>query len=117
MKLGLPGRAALSDTQLSPRPQTRWGWTQYLAVVGVPILVLNTWTVVAWLADGPAPVTEFRNPGSANWYVARTVEALAVLGSVFMIIHLVRGCRRAGRFLTLDVMFCMVGATLFWIDF
>jgi hypothetical protein len=73
---------------------------------------LNAWTVIAWLADGPFQVTEFRDRNSASWYTARVVEGLTVLGSVLVIIYLVRGCRRVHRVLTFDLMFCLVGATL-----
>src|SRR5262245_38499892 len=92
-----------------PQVARRWTWAHALALVAAPIMVLNAWTVIAWLADGPASVTEFRDPNSANWYVARVVEGLAVVGSILVLIHLVRGCRRAGKVLTFDVMFCVVG--------
>jgi hypothetical protein len=95
----------------------RWSWSHVLALIGVPILILNAWTVIAWLADGPTQMTEFRDPGSFNWYVARAVEGTAIVGSIFMIVYLVRGCRRAGRILTFEVMFCIAGATIFWADF
>jgi hypothetical protein len=79
--------------------------------------MMNAWTVIAWLADGPSQVTEFRARDSVTWYTARVVEGLTVLGSILVIIYLVRGCRRAHRVLTFDVMFCLAGATIFWADF
>jgi hypothetical protein len=83
----------------------------------VPILIWNAWTVIAWLAEGPSQVTEFRDRDSLSWYAARVFEGVAILGSILVIIHLVRGCRRAHRVLTFEVMFCLAGATLFWADY
>ena len=34
--------------------------------------------------------------------------------SIGVIVHLIRDIRRQGKFLTFDVMFCLVGATIFW---
>lgn len=99
------------------RPGKGWSWPHYLAAIGLPILVLNVWTVIAWLADGPSQVTEFRDHGSVSWYAVRVVEGVTVLGSILVVIYLVRGCRRARRILTFEVMFCLAGATLFWADF
>src|SRR5262245_48561991 len=93
-------QSILSEPRPSPPHARRWSWVHYLALVGVPLLLINGWTVIAWLADGPASVTQFRDPGSANWYVARIVEGLSVIGSILVIIHLVRGCRRTRRVLT-----------------
>lgn len=99
------------------RPGTRWSWPHFLALIGAPILVWNAWTVIAWLADGPHQVTEFRDRDSLSWYFARVAEGLTVLGSLLVILCLVRGCRRAHRILTFDVMLCLACATIFWSDF
>jgi hypothetical protein len=118
MTISLSRNSGVVDQRFAVASTTRrWAWPQYLALAGIPILVLNAWTVIAWLLDGPAPVTKFRAPSSANWYIAHTIEALCVLGSAGVVVYLVRGCRRSGRILTFDVMFCLVGATLFWADF
>jgi hypothetical protein len=101
----------------TPRPAKRWSWAHLLAAIGAPILVWNAWTVIAWLADGPSAVTAFRDRDSVTWYAARAIETVVVLASTFALVRLVRGCRRAGRVLTFDVMFCLVGATWFWNDF
>jgi hypothetical protein len=71
---------------------------------------------MAWLADGPRQVTEFRDRTSASWYAAHAFEAAMVVVAVAVIVHLVRDVRRQGRLLTFDVMFCLCGATLWWAD-
>jgi hypothetical protein len=40
-----------------------------------------------------------------------------IIGSIAVIIYLIRGCRRQRRFLTFEVMFCLAGATLHWANF
>src|SRR5258705_5661109 len=107
-------REYVAGSAVAPR---RWALPHYLALAGIPVLVWNAWTVIAWLIDGPEAVTEFRDPGSVSWYAARAIECGVVLASLLVIRYLVRGCRRAGRLLTFDVMFCLVGATIFWSDF
>jgi hypothetical protein len=87
-----------------------------LALIGVPFLIWNVWTVVAWLAADPHQITRFRGHDDASSYAAHAIEAVLVVLSLWVILYLVRGCRRAGRILTVDVMFCLCGATLFWSD-
>jgi len=94
----------------------RWSWAHYLAVVGVPILVFESWTVIAWLADHPHQVTQFRTPGSMSWYAARAIELLEILLSILVLIHLVRDCKRRGKLLTFDVKYCIACASLIPLD-
>src|ERR1051325_1542251 len=89
----------------SPSP---WRLPQYLAVLALPILAWELWTIVAWLADGPALVTKFRTR-DGNWYAARVYEGLAVILAVSVSLYVARGCRQARRLLTFDLMFCLVG--------
>lgn len=96
--------------------KNKWSWPHYLSLIGVPILVLDLWTMVSWIADGPTQVTEFRDTGSMSWWACRFLEAVVILGSVPVIVHLVRDCRRKRRFLTLDVMFCIACAMMTWLD-
>jgi hypothetical protein len=98
------------------RARRGWAWQQYLAVVAVPFLVWETWTLAAWLADGPHQITEYRDVHSASWYATWVLQISMILVSVAVIVYVVRGCRREGRILTFDVMFCLVGATVFWAD-
>lgn len=72
--------------------------------------------MVAWLADGPELVTGFRQPGTLNYYIARGLEIGVVVMSLCMIVYLIRDCRRAGRVLTFEVMYCMACATITWGD-
>lgn len=110
-------------TQLRVRPPTtvaaarRWSLPHYLALTGIPILMWEAWTLVAWLRDGPHQITQYRDQDSASWYAARTIEGLAIIISLAVAIHVVRGCLRERRILTFDLMFVLAGATLFWADF
>src|SRR4051794_39690404 len=127
-----PGRCSLrvdarlpvgSTNRTLPAPQAgtlkrgtvrRWTWPQYLALTGLPILVWNVWTVVAWLADGPHRVTQYQQKGSGAQYSAYGLEAgLAVL-SVGVLVWIIRTCVQRRQVLTFDVMFVLCGATLFW---
>ena len=98
-------------TLTPPRPAAvatrRWSAAHGLALIGIPFLAWEAWTVTAWLADGPHPVTTFRTTGSSSWWAARVIEGLLVVVAVAVTVHLVRDCRRTGRLLTFDVMFCL----------
>ena len=112
----------LSTSGFSPQPQVRtqpntgWPWSYYLALVGLPILFWNVWTVAAWLADGPHRITEFRDSESFNYYFIKFLEVSMVIVSVAMLIYVVRGCLRQRRLFTFDVKFCLAGMTIFWSD-
>lgn len=94
-----------------------WGWPQYLALLALPVLALEAYTIASWLLDGPHMVTEYRDGSrTTTWWAARAFEGGAILVSAAVIVQLVKGCRRAGRLLTFDVMICLAGATLFWVD-
>jgi hypothetical protein len=77
---------------------------------------LETWTVVAWLADSPHQITEYRDHDSLSWYAAHTIEAMMIVMSLVVLVYVVRACRRERRILTFDAMFCLCGATMFWAD-
>ncbi|WP_354699680.1 spirocyclase AveC family protein [Paraconexibacter sp. AEG42_29] len=92
-----------------------WGWPHYLALLALPILFLETWTVVSWLADGPSQITEYRTgEHGKEFWGARGFEAFAIVLSLWVISKLIKDCRAQGRLLTFDVMFCIACATLFW---
>lgn len=112
----LPGRLGGRATEdgAGRRP---WSLPHYLALLALPILFLETWTIVAWLADGPSQITEFRSGDKGRaWWGARGFEAGVIVLSIWVITRLVRDCRRQGRILTFDVMFCLVCATLLWVN-
>jgi hypothetical protein len=94
----------------------RWALPHYLALLALPIAFVELWTVVAWLADSPTQVTQFRQSGSLNWWAAHGCEIGMALASVPVIVHLYRDVKRQGRVLTFDVMFCLACATLWWAD-
>lgn len=94
----------------------RWSWAHFLALIALPLLVWETWTVAAWLADGPRQITEFRDSDDVSWYAARAMEALAILISIAVLAYLVRGCRRERRLFTFDVMFCLASGSAVWLD-
>ena len=113
--------AALTGTprtaeQWTRRRSRRWSLAHWLAVIAVPILIHEVWSVTAWLLDGPFQVTEYRDRNHPTWYAAHAIEAAAVLVSIIVLIYVVRGCRREQTLFTFDAMFCMAGATLFYVD-
>jgi len=91
-----------------------WGWPQWLAVAGAPFLIVELYAVTAWLLDGPHQLTLYRDGHRSPWFAAKMLEIVITLIGIAVIIHLIRDMRRKGRFLTFDVMFCLVGATIFW---
>jgi hypothetical protein len=113
-------KTATASEQFVPRPvlapesRRRWSWPQYLALIALPLLAHEAWTLVAWIADGPHQVTKYRDRDSASWYVAHVLEVLIVAISLAVIVYVVRGCLRERRVLTFDAMYCMAGLTLFY---
>jgi Spirocyclase AveC-like len=108
-------RPVIEDLRATDR-RHRWSVTQTLALIGLPILLIEADTLGRWLADGPHQITRYRSHGSSTWYAAHTLEALTALASLFVVAIVVRDCRRRRRILTFDVMFCLAGATMFWAD-
>jgi hypothetical protein len=98
-----------------PTKQGRWSWPHYLAVAAVPVLLLQTWTLAAWLADGPHQITEFRDTSAISWKAARVYEGIGIIVSIVVIFVVGRECRRK-RQLTFDAKFLICGVTLFWDD-
>lgn len=98
-----------------PDARNRWSWAQYLALIGLPILLVEVWTVTAWLIDGPYQITEFRSRDSINWYAARVYEVLGVGLALSVGTRVVRACLRQRR-ATFDALFVLAGMTLFWAD-
>jgi hypothetical protein len=100
----------------TPTQAWKWSWPYFLALCGIPILLVEVWSVGAWLLDGPEVITAFRDPHSASWHAARVAEVIVVLVALGGLIYVIRGCRQERKVLTFDAMFCLVGATLFWTD-
>lgn len=100
----------------SPAPERRsWPAAYFLAAFGVVFLFFEAWTISAWLAEGPAAVTQFQDTSSTDWWAARVYETLAVLFALGMLIHLWRQYRRERR-ITWDMKFVAAGALLYWVD-
>jgi hypothetical protein len=85
-----------------------------LCVVGALFLVWQTWTMIAWVQDAHR-IAPSGGRGT-NWVAAHTLEAIVCLVCVPGLLHMVRGCREARRFLTFDVMFGLAALTMFWSD-
>ena len=104
------------EAAISPPPKARWSWPHYFALIGVPILFWELWTIVAYLADGPSTVRWYGPRNDVEFFVAKAHEALGVVVAIAVITYVVRGCRRAHRVVTFDVMFCIAGFSIFWQD-
>lgn len=92
----------------------RWSWPHYLALLALPILFVHGWTFIAWLADGPHQITEFRGGDKRAEIGARVFEGAFIVLSIWIIYRLIQGCRREGKILTFDVMFCIVCGSMFF---
>lgn len=102
----LPHRA--SRSALGP-------WGSVFAAVGLASVGYGTWTMIAWLADGPPSADRFRNSHEASWYAAHTLEVVVVALSLVVCGVVVRRCVRERR-LTFDAQFCVAGAFTMWMD-
>src|ERR1700683_3937412 len=104
---GLPDSVTRGRRATEP-PRRAWSLPHYLALVGVPVLVWNAWTVIAWLIAGPHAITQYRPPGHpVDWYATRVFEALAIVVGIVLAVYVYRGARRARMWLTFDVLFCL----------
>src|SRR5438132_7780865 len=90
-------RRASRPATPAPTARRQWSWAQWLALAGAPILALEVWTLVAWLADGPHQITQFRDKDSASWVGAHVFEAVALLLAAVVVTHVVRECLRHRR--------------------
>lgn len=103
----------------APVPERRsrpgWRWQHGLALFAVVLLAWETWTIVAWLADGPRAVTASRDTTSLSWTATRLYEFGAVIGAALMGTIVVRGCLRQRR-LTFDAKLCIAGLTTMALD-
>ena len=99
-----PKDTSVTDGESPVQPKRRgWGPVHYLALASVPLLAYQFWTLVAWLADGPVPVNQYRESGSTSWYAARIIEVGLILVALVMIAGIVRDCRKQRR-LSFDAM-------------
>lgn len=92
-----------------------FGLTHYLAIFGGLMLVAQTWTWIGWWMGGPFSITEFKTPGSLNWWAARCYEVGFGLLFVYLVIWVWRRCRREGR-LIFDAKLMIAGISLLWLD-
>lgn len=92
----------------------RWSVAQYLALLGVLILIYEIVSIVNWLIAGPTAAPWGAH--NADWWAARIIEGLTILLSLIVLRLVVRDARAQRRLLTFDVMWCLCGATLFWAD-
>lgn len=114
-----PGRAAAIVEALPASPRSKWGPAHYLAIIGAPVFAWFLWSVVAWLVAGPFSypgLTGDARFGDVNWWMTRLWETVVILNAVVVMRYLVSGCRRQGRILTFDVLFCLCGLTGIWAD-
>ena len=98
-----------------PAPKAPWHWQHYLAVIAGLFLVWGAWTLVAWLAAGPSPVTVYRDPAASAYTIATAYEVVAVMLVLGVGAYVVRGCLRQHR-LTFDAQLCIAGLLAYWLD-
>jgi hypothetical protein len=98
-----------------PNPTVRRPLSHYLAAAGVLCLVWEGWTLIAWIADGPQAITQFRDTSHYTWWLARVLEGAAVLLAIITSLWLWRSSR-SGRRVSFDVMFVVAGFLGFWTD-
>jgi hypothetical protein len=95
--------------------QQRWPWQYYAAVLAIPFLFWEFWTLSAWLAKGPHEITQYRNTHEAAWVAARIYEPVMIVISLALLVYIVRGCLRIRR-LSFDAMLCISCLLMAWLD-
>ena len=109
------GTEVRGETIVSRPRGPRWTWAHSLALVGLGSVGYGTWTMVAWLADGPPTANRFQSRAEASWYVAHGLEIAVVALSVLVAAVVVGRCVRQ-RQVTFDAQFCLAGAFTMWMD-
>ena len=102
----------------SPQPATRlsrWRLPHYLALLGIPLIVVEVWTFIAWLTDDPHQVTTGRPTGGSGVWVPRAYEIGSAVLAVPVLWYAVRKYRRE-RKLSFDHYMMIAGATTWWVD-
>ncbi|HKY93014.1 MAG TPA: spirocyclase AveC family protein [Nevskiaceae bacterium] len=101
---------------MTTRPlKTTWGFAHYLALFGTLMLMVQTWTWIGWWIGGPFSITEFKTPGSLNWWAARFYEVLFGCLFVFLLVWVTRRSLRERR-LVFDAKLMIAGISLLWVD-
>lgn len=107
--------APAASGDVVPAPKAPWRWQHYLAVIAGLFLAWGAWTVGAWFAAGPRPVTAYREPATSAYAIATGYEIAAVLLVLGVGGYVVRGCLRQHR-LTFDAQLCIAGLLAYWLD-
>ncbi len=107
--------AAHRDVVSIQAPKVPWRWQHYLALIAGLFLVWGAWTLVAWLAAGPRPVTVYRDPAASAYSIATAYEVVAVTLVLGVGAYVIRGCVRDRR-LTFDAQLCIAGLLAYWLD-
>lgn len=94
-----------------------WGAAHHLALIAIPLIAYQVWTLTAWIASGPTAVNTYRDVASTSYLWAKIFEvALSALG-VFICLWVGKACRREGR-LTFDALMLIgLAGTVFWDTF
>ena len=111
-----PGAYAVhGDVASAAAPKAPWRWQHYFAAIAGLFLFWGAWTLVAWLASGPVPVTRYRDPSAPAYTIATAYQVVAVLLVLGVGVYVVRGCLRQRR-LTFDAQLCIAGLLAYWLD-
>jgi hypothetical protein len=107
--------AGARDAASVPARKAPWRWQHYLALVAGVFMLWGAWTLAAWVAAGPRPVTEYRDSNTSAYIIATAYEVGAVLLVLGVGAYVVRGCLRQHR-LTFDAQLCIAGLLAYWLD-
>jgi hypothetical protein len=98
-----------------PAPKAHWRWQHYLSAIAGLFVFWGAWTLGAWLAAGPTPSTQYRDPTSSSYTIATAYEVGTVLLVLGVGAFVVRGCLRERR-VTFDAQLCIAGLLAYWLD-
>lgn len=95
--------------------KSTFGPAHYLALFGALMLAAQAWTWIGWLLGHPYSITQYKTPGSLNWWAAHAYEVLFGCLFAYLATWVTRRSLREGR-MVFDAKLMIAGITLLWLD-
>ena len=102
---------APGDARITPPSAAYRIW----GAIGVVFLLVQAWTWITWLADGPEQITRFRNTSLPSWKWAIGLQVTQVVVMITVLAAVARDARRQ-RAVTFSVLYVAGCLCLVWLD-
>jgi hypothetical protein len=97
-----------------PQAAPAWAYKVW-ASFGAAFLLVQAWTWLSWLADGPGTITRFRDTSAPEWKWAIALQAFQVISTAVVVAAVIRHARRRGS-VTLQALYMVGCLLLVWLD-